>query len=181
MAGTNYAINAVDGYVSNDSSWVSDNSAGPHRLTHALPTAQLLGSLHLYSGEVGSDGTVVNPISDFSIQFETVGSSFQAVPIASVSSGTFAGGTVTGNTSGELVINFSWPISAKRIRINTNQASATVREMVVMPAHTNGSDAGYPIGTSVKFESPPTTKYDDYGDAWHRIVSRQNNRAIVAD
>lgn len=181
VEGTTYAVNAVDGYVSNDSSWVSENSAGPHRLTHALPNVQKVRSVHLYSGEVGPDRTIINPISDFSLQFENATSSFQAVPIASVSSGTISGGSVTGNTSGDLVINFRWPIDVKRIRINISQANATIREMVVLPAHTTSNAPGYPIGTSVKFESPPETKYDDFGDAWYRIVSRQNNRAIVAD
>ncbi|WP_250928199.1 glycosyl hydrolase [Aporhodopirellula aestuarii] len=182
VAGDHYAIQAVDGYVADDSRWSSDSSSGTHRLAVRIPTSHEVGSVHLYSGEAGPGGTIVNPISDFTIHYSNnFGSSYTPVPGGTVSSGSMSGNSITGNSSGELVINFSTPVLANRIRISFNQANGSVREMVAFPANTSASGSGYPIGTSVKFESPPQTTFDDFGDAWYRIVSRQNNRALVAD
>ncbi|WP_186775925.1 glycosyl hydrolase, partial [Rubripirellula tenax] len=180
--GTNYAVNAVDGYVADDSRWISDSSSGVHRLALRIPNSHEVGSVHLYSGESGTGGATINTLTDFTIFYSNnFGSSYTAIPGGTVSSGTMTGNSITGNTSGELVINFSTPVLANRIRIDFNQASGAVREMVVLPANTTSTGTGYPIGTSVKFESPPATKYDDYGDAWYRIVSRENSRALIAD
>lgn len=182
VEGTNYAINATDGYVSNDSSWIPESSSGTHRLALRLQNSHEVGSVHLYSGEAGSGGTTINPLSDFTIQYSNnFGSSYTNIPGGTVSSGTMTGGSITGNSSSELVINFSTPVLANRIRISFTQAGGAVREMVALPANTSASGSGYEIGTSVKFESPPAIQYDDYGDSWYRIVSRQNNRALIAD
>lgn len=180
--GTNFNINANDGYVSDDSRWSSDGSSGTHRLILRIPTSHEVGSVHLYSGETAADGTTINPLSDFSIQYSNnSGSSYTQIPGGTVSSGTMTGSSVSGNTSEALVIQFSTPVLANRIRISFNDASGQVREMLALPANSTATGAGYPIGTSVKFESPPSTQYDDYGDSWYRIVSRQNNRALTAD
>lgn len=182
VAGSNFAINANDGYVADDSRWIPGTSEGTQRLALRLPNSHEVGSVHLYSGEVGPGGSTINPLSDFTIHYSNNGgSNYTQIPGGTVSSGTMTGGSVTGNTSGELVIHFSTPVLANRIRISFNQANGPVRELVALPANTTSSGSGYPIGASVKIESPPATEFTDYGDDWYRIVSRQNSRALIAD
>lgn len=173
--GTNYPGNAVDGYVSDDSRWIPSDSNGTHEIELRFQQRQGVGSLHLYTGDANGS----NHLANFNVEFFHTSGEYRAIPSGStVSSGSITDGTVTGVTSGEVVINFGWPVSADRIRVSSADTNVSIREAVVLPPNNN---VGYPIGTSVQFASPPTTQFTEFGDAWYQLVSRQNSQALVAD
>ncbi len=175
---TNYAINAVDGWVSDNSRWLAENSVGPHNIDVKLASPHLVGSLHLYSG-VTSGSSVVSTLDSFTIEYANGTSGWLPISGASVSTGTIVGNQVSGNASGALAVNFA-PVTATAIRVNFSVPYGRIRELVVLPA-TAASDGsqGYPIGTSVNIASKPTTRFDQYGDGFFRINSRANNNSLV--
>lgn len=160
---TNHPINAIDGYVDDNSRWLCANNTGPHSIEFALPSSHKVGSLHLYSGF----GNGQTPLGNFEIEYAN-GNGWTAIP----------GGVVSGNTLSARVVNFGSPVEANRIRINHTERYGRIREVVVLPA--NGG-SGYPIETSVKVEPKPTTSFRDYGDDWFRIAARSNNNSLLSD
>ncbi len=58
------ASKAIDGFISDDSRWVSQKSTAPSWLELDLASAQKLAGIHLYSGYQNA-----NPIQDFVVQF----------------------------------------------------------------------------------------------------------------
>ncbi len=150
---TNYAKLAVDGYLSSASKWQT-TTVGAATLDIDLRLATKIASAHLYSG----DGSVA-PISSFNLQ-SWDGTAWVAIP----------GGTITGNTSGALVITFSSAVTTSMVRLSfTNAATSAVRELCVFPA--NGGVA-YPIGQEVLATAPPTRKFDDYNNAFYNVQNR---------
>ena len=177
---SNHAINAVDGWVDDNSRWLAPNSTGPHTLDIEIPSIHEVGSIHLYSG-YESGGSTLSPLANFDIEYAN-GSGWTPIPGGTVSSGTLTGNSVTGNTSPEVVVTFSSPVEANKIRITFNSAYGRIRELVVLPANvTNTGPVGYPIGTSVTVAPDPPTKYQDYGDDWYRIAARSNNNSLITD
>ncbi len=177
---TNYGINAVDGWVDDNSRWLADSSTGPHTIDVKLVTAHLVGSIHLYSG-VASGSSVVSPLTSFTIEYANGASGWLPVSGGSVSSGTMVGNLVSTNTSDALVVNFASPVTATAIRVGFTSPFGRIRELVVLPATaTSDGSVGYPIGTSVNIASKPTTRFDQYGDGFYRINARVNSNSLVS-
>ncbi|MDQ8190019.1 glycosyl hydrolase [Roseibacillus persicicus] len=166
VAGTAYPKLAIDGYVHNTSFWASADSAGPHDLEIHFPYAEKIGSVHLYSGYTGQSGS---QIQDFEIAYESGGS---WVPIP--------GGTITGNTELERVVNFTSPVNASKIRLRSNDLSqAVVRELVVLP---EVSGAAFSLETDARNQRPPLGSFLDYEDSYFTIENRaEGTRLSTSD
>ncbi len=116
---------AVDGIVSNDYRWISDNT-GPHWLEVNLSAPYEIGSAHVYLGL--DNGSTV---SSFSIQYFTGGNWVTAA-------------SVTNNTATELKLPFSSTVSGvTRFRFYTTVATARVKELVLL------TPGDFPLGTGV--------------------------------
>lgn len=177
---SNHAINAVDGWVDDNSRWLAPNNNGPHTLDVEIPSIHEVGSIHLYSG-YESGGDVLSPLANFDIEYAN-GSGWTPIPGGTVSSGALTGNSVSGNTSPEVIVTFSSPVQANRLRITFTSSYGRIRELIVLPANvSNTGSAGYPIGTSVTIAPDPPTKYQDYGDDWYRIAARSNNNSLITD
>ena len=121
---------ATDGIVGNANGWQSNSGAGGHWIGVTLPAARQIGSIQLY---LGSDDT--NPVANFGLHYND-GSGMQPIPGASFS----------GNTATVLNIPLAATITASQVMLYTTDASATVREIVLLPPNATG---GWPIGTDV--------------------------------
>ena len=174
---TNYAVNAVDGFVDDSSRWLSNGSGSTtHTIEANIPSTHEVGSIHLYSG-VGT-GSV---LTDFTIEYAN-GSGWVPIPGGTVSSGSISGNSVSGNTSDSLIVNFSSPVSANKIRVSFDGGYGRIRELVVLPANVrNDGITGYEIGTSVEYAAPPSNSYTDYDDDWYRIAARSNDNSLITD
>ena len=142
---------ANDGYLGN--SWVS-LPGGSHLLEFHLRDEIRIGSAHLYSG----DGAGIGVVSNFSLEYSSnSGTSWSAVP----------GGTVSGNTNGDLVVTFSSDVFANRVRLSsTDPGAIEIREFLVFPENGLG---GYPLGTDVEPLLPPSNDYETYSDAYYHL------------
>ena len=98
---------AVDGKVTDDSRWVSQE-AGEKWLVVELPAEQTIASARIVSGWAQRSGTMVNSIR---LQAERDG---QWADID--------GGSLRGNRSFETVLNFAAPVQAKRVRMLSDDA-----------------------------------------------------------
>lgn len=129
---------AVDGLVSNFSSWRTTGTAGSHWLELAFPRPLPFGSAHLY---LGLDNSPTLGLTAFRLQIQ-VGGAWVDVP----------GGVVTSNTATEVVVLFSEPVVADRVRLSsTNTGQRVVREIALFPPNlVGGTEQGYPIGTDVR-------------------------------
>jgi Glycosyl hydrolase catalytic core/Cadherin domain/Ricin-type beta-trefoil lectin domain-like/F5/8 type C domain len=187
----NFAINTVDGWVDDNSRWLANSTSGPHSIELNLSNSQndnatdpktshLVGSLHLYSG-VLSSGNVVSPLASFTVEYANRDSGWLPISGGTVSSGTMVGNQVSNNTSSALVVNFASPVTATAMRVSFTAPFGRIRELVVLPA-TNRADGvvGYSIGTSVEFAPKPSTRFDQYGDGFFRINSRENSNSLVS-
>lgn len=96
--------NAVDGVISDESRWLSANTAGPHTLDVDLGSAATLICAHLHTG-YGSTSAVANA----KLQSWT-GSAWADIPGASVS----------GNTATDLQLLFSGPVTTSRVRLSSS-------------------------------------------------------------
>ena len=176
--GSNFPIKAVDGWVDDNSRWLVGNNTEPHTIEFEIPTEHEVGSLHLYSG-FESNGQTSGVLDAFDIEYAN-GSGWTPIPGGTVSSGAITGNSVSGNTSAELVVNFSSPVSATKFRLTHAKAYGRIREVVVLPANvTDNGDVGYPVGTSVEFAPRPSTNFKDYHDSWYRIAARSNNNSLI--
>ena len=153
---TNYARNAVDGFVDDSSAWISTSVAGPHTLEMDLFTTTTIGSAHLYCGLAGQSATV---IPSFSLQY------FDGTNWLD-----FSGGVVTGNTQLERQINFTTPATASKVRLLVpGTGPVRVRELALFPA--NGG-ANYPLWTDVSLSAPPVQEAETYSDFFYKLVHR---------
>lgn len=131
--GGSFAHEAVDGIVSNDSRWASDDT-GPHWLEVNLSAPYQVGSAHLY---FGLDNTV--PLASFQIQYFSGGSWVTAAGVSN-------------NTDTEVKVPFASPISgATRFRVYTTQVNARIKEFVLLPP------GDHPLGTGVNLNLASVT------------------------
>jgi len=162
VAGSNYAIYAVDGYAGTNVGWQSANVSGPHTLEVDLPVASRIGSAQLYSGS-----SAYSAITNFTLNYWN-GSAWAAIP----------GGTVTGNTQGALSVAFSSPVSTIKVQLSIpDNGTQFVRELAVLAASTGVTT--YPLWTDVVSGDPPTTRFETYGDGFWSIVNQANGNALV--
>jgi hypothetical protein len=161
--GSNFPNRAVDGYADDASRWKSADVEGPHVLEIDLEETSRIGSAHLYSGSSTSPA-----ISEFTLKAWN-GSEWAAIP----------GGAVTGNADPALRLKFTAPVSTSEVRLEMpGSGSQRVRELLIFAA--DGGD-GYPLGTDVILEPPPAARFDDYGDAYYKIVNRANPHSLIVD
>jgi hypothetical protein len=158
---------AVDGMVSNDSRWASDDS-GNSSLAVTLSAPYAIGSAHLY---LGFDTTAT--VSAFSIQHFSGGNWVTL-------------GSVTGNTATEVKVQFASPVTGStRFRFLTSQSSVRVKEFALL------SPGDHPLGTGVNLNlasvSAPkvsTIYQTNYGihatDGWVNDNSRWLADGVVA-
>ena len=152
--GGNYPKRAVDGFVDDNSRWLSSNTAGPHTLEVYLPGSVKIGSAHVYTG-FGNPAQSV--LLDFSLEWWD-GAAWQSIP----------GGAVTNNTQAARIVQFSAPVTTDRVRfVNPRSGFTRLRELVVLPY--NGG-AGYPLGTSVETRPRPTEAFTDYHDSYYGLL-----------
>lgn len=156
LQGTNYPKLAIDGHAHSGSVWASANTAGPHDLEVHFPHTEKVGAIHLYSGYEGQSGT---QIQDFELAYDDGGSWV-----------VFTGGSVTGNTEFERIIQLASPVTTKKIRLRSlDSTQAIVRELVVLPQLAGGS---FPLWTDAKDELPSSKSFLDYEDSYYTIENR---------
>jgi hypothetical protein len=154
----NFALKAVDGRAHTGSVWQTA-TAGVNTLDIDLRVSTRIGSAHLYSGA----GTIP-PLADFVLEFWN-GSSWQNIP----------GGTVTGNSTADLVISFT-PVTTSQIRLEfTNPGTTSIRELCVFPA--NAGNSGYPIGTHI-INSGAFAGHETYNDSFQLITNAGAGRSM---
>ena len=163
-SGSNYAKNAVDGFLGGDSTaWKTANVNGAHSIAVDLGTMQRVGSAHFYSGSASAAA-----VANFRLQYWT-GTTWFDIP----------GGVVSGNTQKDLAVTFSAPVSTSQVLLLlTDNGTQTVRELAVFPASTGITS--FPLGTGVTAGDPPTTKWDDLGDNFWKLINRQSSSALVS-
>jgi len=153
-----FALNAVDGRTHAGSAWQT-STAGVNTLDIDLRVSTKIGSAHLYSGTTG-----VSPLDSFVMKYWD-GTAWQNI----------TGGTVTGNTTSDLVIPFT-PVTTSMVRLEfTNPGSTAIRELCVFPANTGNT--GYPLGTNI-ISSGAVPAYETYNDAFHLINNPGSGRKI---
>lgn len=162
---TYYPRQAVDGYVDDNSRWLSlsDTNSTGRWLQIDLETTNKIGSVHLYSGS----GVNQNPVTNFFLQYRS-DTNWLTIP-----------GTVfTNNLTNALVINFATPVSTDSIRyFTTNTGFQRIRELLIFPANGSG---GYPLGTGVKIAPRPTQSFTNYQDDFYFLVNRASGNALVS-
>lgn len=153
----NFALNAVDGRAS--SFMWQTSTAGTNTLDIDLRVSTKIGSAHLYSGSIG-----VSPLDSFTLKYWD-GAAWLNIP----------GGTVTGNTTADLVVSFT-PVTTSQVRLEfTNSGTTSIRELCVFPANTGNS--GYPLGTNL-INAGPIAEYETYNDAFYLINNTSANRRM---
>jgi autotransporter-associated beta strand protein len=159
----NFALLAVDGRVNKDAMWQT-STVGAQSLEIDLIVSTKIGSAHLYSGSPG-----VAPLPAFDLK-SWDGGAWQSIP----------GGSVSGNTTEDLVVSFTPPVTTSKVRLEfTNPATTSVRELCIFPA--NSGNTGYPLGTGVTGVAPSTAKADDYTDSFYQLNNPAAGRVIAVD
>jgi autotransporter-associated beta strand protein len=154
----NFALNAVDGRAET-SMWQS-TTAGTNTLDIDLRVSTKIGSAHLYSGSNG-----VSPLGEFVLKYWD-GSAWQSIP----------GGAVAGNTTANLVVPFTSPVTTSQIRLEfTNPGTASIRELQIFPA--NAGNIGYPLGTNI-IGSGAFASYEAYNDSFYLITNPSSGRKM---
>lgn len=147
---------AYDGFAHDNSRWISANVTTQHWLEYAFVHEREVAYAHVYTG-LGTGSAIAN----FTLQsWEAASSSWVNIP----------GGTVTGNTSTALSLAFQATIRTTKVRlVSDDDGNIRVKELVFLPP--NGG-AGYPLGTSVALEAPPSQRWADFSDHFYHIVNR---------
>ncbi len=155
----NFALNAVDGRAHVGSMW-QPVTAGVNTLDVDLRVSTKIGSAHLYSGSPG-----VPALGDFVLKYWN-GTTWQNI----------AGGSVTGNTTSDLVVSFT-PVTTSQVRLEfTNPGTTSIRELGIFPANTGNT--GYPINTSM-IDSGAFGSSDTYNDAFYQLTHPDSGRFIA--
>ena len=155
----NFAQNAVDGRAS-AFMWQT-STAGTNTLDVDLRVSTKIGSAHLYSGSTG-----VSPLGNFDLLYWD-GTAWQNIP----------GGSVAGNTTSDLVVPFTTPVTTSQVRLQfTNPGTTSVRELCIFPANTGNT--GYPIGTNL-IGSGAIAKYDAYNDSFYQISNPSSSHFMA--
>jgi autotransporter-associated beta strand protein len=153
----NFPLHAVDGRT-NVKFWQT-TTAGINTLDIDLRVSTKIGSVHLYSGSNG-----VSPLPAFTLKYWD-GSAWQNI----------TGGSVSGNTTADLVVSFT-PVTTSQLRLEfTNPGTTSIRELQVFPA--NSGNTGYPLGTNIIYSGTVAT-YDTYHDAFYQITNPASGRFI---
>lgn len=151
---------AADGRISASSAWQT-TLVGSNSLLINLQFTNKIGSAHLYSGMTG-----VPPLTNFVLQYWT-GGAWANIPGASIS----------GNTSGALVIPFSSAVTTTKVQlVFTNTGTSAVQELCIFPANSNGF---YPLGTGIVSNAPVTAKYDTYSDSYYYLSNSASAHVIL--
>ncbi|MGD9418551.1 MAG: glycosyl hydrolase [Verrucomicrobiota bacterium JB025] len=132
---------ATDGFVTQDSRWVS-GSSGPHWLQVDLAVPMTVGSAHLFSG-----GTWNTPMSNFVMQYDS-GSGWTDIP----------GTARSGNTAVEQNLLFDTPVTAQSFRLYSTDGTARVIELALYAPTDDGSPV--PLGTDVDLNFAKMRQYD---------------------
>lgn len=152
----NFALKAVDGRAESSSMWRT-TAAGINTLDVDLRVTTKIGSAHIYSGSPG-----VPPLAAFTLKYWD-GTDWQIIP----------DGTVTTNTTADLVDSFT-PVTTSRVRLEfTNPGTTSIREISIFPA--NLGNVGYPIGTDLT-ESATIANFETYNDSFYFIENATSNR-----
>lgn len=162
VAGSNYPVHAIDGYVDDSSAWASTNTAGPHQFQVHFPQSEDVRGIHLYSGFEGQAATVME---DFTVQYYN-GSAWV----------TFSGGSITGNSQENLSLWFDTAVATSKIRVyTTDSKQAVIRELVVFA---DNGGAAYPLWTDAKDEAPSSLSFLDYEDSYYSIENRSTGENL---
>lgn len=133
---------ANDGFVSQDSRWVSSGSA-PHWLTIELAVPMTIGSAHLYSG-----GTWNSAMANFVLQYDD-GGSWIDIP----------GTSISGNTLPELNLMFTAPVTAQKFRLYTTDGTARVKELALYPPTSNGAAVAFGVDVDLNIAKERQYEY----------------------
>ncbi len=158
---------AYDGYVADNSRWLSANVTTQHWLEYAFVKEREVAYAHIYTG-LGAGSAIAN----FTLQYwDANTTNWVAIP----------GGSVTGNTSTTNVLTFTSTIRTTKVRlVSDDDGTIRVKEMVFLPP--NGG-TGYPVGTGVIFSSPPSQRWGNsagndtdglppFSDSFYKISNR---------
>ena len=124
---------ATDGIVNAGNAWRSSSGAGGHWVGVTLPAARQVGSVQVF---LGSDDT--GAITNFSLNYDD-GTGMRPLP----------GGNLSGNTATALNVVLASPVTMQSFMLYTTDASATVREIALLPPNATG---GWPLGTDVSLD-----------------------------
>jgi hypothetical protein len=160
---TYYPRQAVDGYVDDNSRWLSVSNTNVHWLQIDFETTNKIGSVHFYNGFGANQSLVTN----FELQYLS-GTNWLTIP-----------GTVfTNNVTNALAINFTTPVTTDSVRFyTTNTGTQRIRELLIFPA--NGG-SNYPLGTGVKIAPRPTQSFTNYHDDFYFLVNRASGYSLVS-
>ena len=161
---TYFPRQAVDGYVDDNSRWLSVSNTNAHWLRIDFETTNKIGSAHFYNG-VGANQSLV---TNFELQYLS-GTNWLTIP-----------GTVfTNNATNALAINFTTPVTTDSVRFyTTNIGIQRIRELLIFPA--NGG-SNYPLGTGVKIAPRPTQSFTNYHDDFYVLSNRASGQSLVSD
>ena len=153
--GTVSAAYLTQGFVTDNSGWVSDNS-GPHWAQVTFPFPVTVGSAQLAMGLNNA-----SPLTVFSIQYLTNGN-WVTVP----------GGTVSGNANVERNVVFTAPVTATSFRVyDALDNPIRIRQFALYPPNGPG---GFPFGTDfmidVARKQPTFATANTYGN-WPLLAS----------
>lgn len=138
---------AYDGFVADDSRWISSNVTTQHWLQYDFVNEREVAYAHVYTG-LGSGSAIAN----FTLQYwDATTSAWVNIP----------GGTVTGNAATQNFLTFTTTISTSKVRlVSDDDGNIRVKEMVFFPPNVG---VGYPAGTSVVLGSPPSQRWGNSG------------------
>jgi len=110
---------AVDGIISDESRWLSADTAGPHWIEIDFGSLQTICSSKIYMGKIGSDGVGTVPVVNFVLQSWS-GAAWVDIP----------GTAVTGNTSVSVAQTFTSSITTNKVRFySTDDGYVRVKEI----------------------------------------------------
>ena len=145
---------AYDGYVHDNSRWISANVTTKHWLIYDFVKEREVAYAHIYMG-LGTGSVIAN----FYMEYWD-GSAWQTIP----------GSSVTGNTSSEVFLTFPSTIRTDKVSfVSEDDGNIRIKEIVYLPP--NGG-AGYPRGTGVIFGAPPSQAWSDFSDSFYNIRNR---------
>lgn len=132
---------ATDGFMAQDSRWVSDSS-GPHWLEVNLAVPMEIGSAHLYSGNTW-DAAMSNAV----LQYHD-GSGWVDI----------SGTSLSGNTSRIVNLAFTSPVTAQRFRLYSTDTTARVMDLALYAPTVGGVPV--PFGTDIDLNQVKMRQYE---------------------
>lgn len=145
---------AYDGFVHDNSRWISSNVTTKHWLEYGFVNQREIAYAHVYMG-LGNGSAIAN----FHVEYWD-GAAWEVIP----------GSTVTGNTSTEVFLTFDSTIRTDKVSFVCNDdGNIRIKEIVYLPP--NGG-VGYSRGTGVVFGAPPSQSWSTYSDKFYNIKNR---------